>query len=129
LTLTYEHFVSIEVLEVESDNSRHGSLVNSAVVMPETAPEQSPSVGTAANVLSSPSSPITVPSSVVTMSDGASSDGSSVGSVSLVEQTDSDWDDVEDALSPRRQAIAPLRGVGDDEIEYQVLYDSASDEA
>ena len=100
--------------------------------MPETAPEQAPSVGVATNLLSGQSSPITVPSSTVTMSDGASSDGSSSESVSLVGQTDSDWDEIEDI--PRQIPVGVgheliTMGMGEDEIEYQVLYDSASEEA
>lgn len=113
-------FASIEVLEIESDRSQHGILVNSSVIMPENAPEQTPSVCVAPNLLSGQSSPITAPSSAVTMSDGASSDGSSAGSASLVGQTDSDWDEIE---------VAPPLAItmGEDEIEYQVLYDSASE--
>ena len=114
---------SIEVLEVESDNSQHGSLVSSAVVMPETAPEHVASVNDAANILSSLSSPVTVPSSIVTGAD-ASSDTSSVGSVSLVNQSDSDWDEINPVPTSRRFSTTPMR---ETTSEYQVLYDSASD--
>ncbi|KAF8492705.1 hypothetical protein JB92DRAFT_3001742 [Gautieria morchelliformis] len=119
----------IEVLEVESDNSQHGSLVNSAVVMPDTAPEHGASLNGAANLPSSPSSPVTVPSSVVTETDDASNDASSVGSVSLVDHSDSDWDEIRVPNSPRRPSIQPPRETAGEEVEYQVLYDSASDDA
>lgn len=118
---------SIDVIEIESDNSQHGSLVSSAVVMPDTAPEQAASVGgTTANLLSGRSSPVTVPSSIVTGTDDAS-DVVSVGSVSIIDQSDSDWDEIR-ALSPRRFPVAPSRRTPDEEAEYLVLYDSASDD-
>jgi hypothetical protein len=123
-------FHSIEVLEVESDNSQHGSLVNSAVVMPDTAPEHAASLNGAANLPSGPSSPVTVPSSVVTETDDASSDASSVGSVSLVDHSDSDWDEIRMIPNPpRRPSVPPTRETAVEEAEYQVLYDSASDDA
>lgn len=121
-------FFSIEVLEVESDSSQHGTLVNSAVIMPETAPEHAASVSDTANLPSSPSSPVTVPSSIVTEADDTSSDTSSAGSVSLVNQSDSDWDEIP-AISSRRFSAPPTRATAGEEIEYQVLYDSASDDA
>ena len=122
-------FSSIEVLDIEPDNSQHGSLVSSAVVMPETAPEHAASASDALNLLSGPSSPVTVPSSIVTGMDDASSDTSSVGSVSLVNQSDSDWDEIQPVSAPRRFSVPPMREVAGEEVEYQVLYDSASDDA
>jgi hypothetical protein len=99
--------------------------------MPDTAPEQAASVGsTTANLLSGRSSPATVPSSIVTGTDDAASDVLSVGSVSLAGHSDSDWDEIRAFSSPRRFPIPPAHGgAPDEEAEYQVLYDSASDEA
>ena len=97
--------------------------------MPDTAPEQAASVGDNAILPSSQFSPITVPSSTVTITDDGSSDASSVASVSLIDQSDSEWDEVRAITSPRRLSVPPTRPTAGDEVEYQVLYDSASDEA
>ncbi|KIJ54281.1 hypothetical protein M422DRAFT_25208 [Sphaerobolus stellatus SS14] len=97
----------IEVVEVESD---HSSLASSAVIMPQNHASQTLN----AHLMS----PTTARSStsVATLSDAASSDGSA----SVLEAADSDWDDIPDVPVNR-----PTSSTIQD--EYHVVYDSGSE--
>ncbi|KAF8498455.1 hypothetical protein BU17DRAFT_59289 [Hysterangium stoloniferum] len=114
------------VLEADSGSSHYNSLANSEIVVPGAAPAQTaPGVVNATPV---PSSPVTAPSTIATLTDDAS-DVSSIRSVSVIDHMDSDWDEVPDAPQAQQPPAGRPRRAGNAEEGYQVLYDSASDEA
>lgn len=112
---------SIISAEVDPDGSHHVSLSSSAMVMPEVAPiadrlNEAVVVAAATAV----STPATAPTSALSIEDASdASDVSSMPSVSVVDHSDGEWDDLRDVPTVSHRS-------GSKE-EYQVVYDSEDD--